>query len=101
MDVLVVGAGGREHALVWKLVASNAVNKVYCAPGNGGTALIAQNVAQEISSESECDHLAHWAYNNKIDLVIVGPEGPLKYGIVDTLLMFGVPVLGPTRAAAK
>ncbi len=101
MEILVVGAGGREHAIVWKLVASDGVGTVYCAPGNGGTALIAQNVAQEISTESECDHLAHWAYDNKVDLVIVGPEAPLKYGIVDTLMMFGVPVLGPTMAAAK
>lgn len=101
MEVLVVGAGGREHAIVWKLATSDAVGAIYCAPGNGGTALIAQNVAQEIATESDCDQLAHWAYNNQIDLVIVGPEIPLRHGIADSLMMFGVPVLGPTQAAAK
>src|SRR5690349_13819248 len=101
MKVLVVGAGAREHAIAWRLVLSPAVDAIYCAPGNGGTALIAQNLDMSIETESECDHLASWAFNNDIDLVIVGPEVPLSHGMVDTLMMFGVPVAGPTKAAAK
>ena len=101
MKVLVVGSGGREHAIVWKLVTSSAVDMVYCAPGNGGTALIAQNVGMPVATETDCDRLAEWAYNNKMDLVIVGPEVPLAHGMVDTLLMYGVPVAGPTRNAAQ
>lgn len=101
MKVLVVGSGAREHAIVWKLVLSNSVDTVYCAPGNGGTAMIAQNLDMGISSEPECDQLAGWAFNNRIDLVIVGPEAPLMHGLVDTLMVFGIKVFGPTRAAAR
>src|SRR5436190_11677409 len=101
MKVLVVGSGAREHAMVWRLALSPQVDMVYCAPGNGGTAVIAQNVNMAISTEQECDQLAGWAFNNQIDLVIVGPEVPLSHGIADTLMMFGVPVAGPTKAAAR
>lgn len=101
MKVLVVGSGAREHAIVWKLAASPNMNDIYCAPGNGGTALLAQNLAIGISTESECDRLAGWAFENRVDLVIVGPEVPLMHGIADSLLLLGVPVFGPTRAAAK
>ena len=101
MEVLVVGSGGREHAIAWRLATSSGVDTIYCAPGNGGTSMIAQNVAQPIKTEMECEQLAHWAYQNRIDLVIVGPEVPLRYGMVDTLMTYAIPVLGPTQAAAR
>lgn len=101
MKVLVVGSGAREHAIVWKLATSPRVDAIYCAPGNGGTAILAQNLAMPISTEAECDQLAGWAFNNSIDLVIVGPEVPLRHGIVDSLMLLGVPVMGPSQNAAR
>jgi phosphoribosylamine--glycine ligase len=101
MKVLVVGSGAREHAIVWKLATSQYVEDIYCVPGNGGTALLARNVAMPIATEADCDQLAGWAFKNQIDLVIVGPEGPLRHGITDSLIMLGIPVMGPTQAAAR
>ncbi|HEX8230433.1 MAG TPA: phosphoribosylamine--glycine ligase [Chloroflexia bacterium] len=101
MRVLVVGSGAREHALVWKLATSPGVTDIYCAPGNAGTGILAQNVDLPIGTESQCDILAGWAFDNRLDLVIVGPEVPLSFGIADSLMLLGVPVLGPTQAAAR
>ncbi|NLW40160.1 MAG: phosphoribosylamine--glycine ligase, partial [Tissierellia bacterium] len=80
MKVLVLGSGGREHALCWKLAQSNRVSKIYCAPGNGGIGEIAENV--DILPE-DIDGLVDFAKKKNIGLTLVGPEGPLVLGIVD------------------
>ena len=80
MKILVVGSGGREHALVWKLEQSAGVDGIYCAPGNAGTAEIAENV--EIKA-SDLPGLARFAKENRIGLTVVGPDDPLAAGIVD------------------
>ncbi|HIH09409.1 MAG TPA: phosphoribosylamine--glycine ligase [Candidatus Diapherotrites archaeon] len=97
MRVLVVGSGGREHALCWKLSQSRRVEKIYCAPGNGGTVQVAVNVG--ISSE-DIAKLLEFALKEKIDLALIGPEAPLVEGIVDAFEAKGVRVFGPKRAAA-
>src|SRR5277367_4082612 len=98
MKILVIGSGGREHALVWKLRQSPRVTKIYCAPGNGGIADEAECVAVDVKSLDSMVALA-----NKIqpDLTIVGPELPLMLGIVDEFTRRGWRTFGPTRAAAQ
>ncbi|MBL8378090.1 MAG: phosphoribosylamine--glycine ligase [Burkholderiales bacterium] len=98
MKLLVVGSGGREHALAWKLAQSPRVQVVYCAPGNGGTAGDArlENVAL-----TDLDALAEFAQRENIHLTVVGPEAPLAAGIVDVFRERGLPIFGPTRAAAQ
>jgi phosphoribosylamine--glycine ligase len=98
MRILVIGSGGREHALVWKLLQSPRVRVVFCAPGNGGIARVAQCVP--ISPD---DHAAivDFVRKEKIDCVVIGPEGPLASGMSDALLASGVGVLGPTHEAAQ
>ncbi len=98
MKVLVVGKGGREHALVWKLARSPRVSKVYCAPGNAGTALDAESFAAE---PHEFDRLIRFAKREGIDLTIVGPEDPLSAGIVDEFQKNGLRIFGPSKAAAR
>jgi phosphoribosylamine--glycine ligase len=98
MNILVVGGGGREHALAWKLAQSPKVQMVYVAPGNGGTALDARLKNLPITDVVE---LRHWAQNNKIGLTVVGPEGPLAAGIVDEFRAHGLRIFGPTQAAAQ
>ncbi|HQX52767.1 MAG TPA: phosphoribosylamine--glycine ligase [Planctomycetaceae bacterium] len=98
MKILVVGSGGREHVLVWKLTQSPLVENVYCAPGNAGTALDAENV--NIASD-DISRLLKFARDNAIDLTIVGPEAPLVAGIVDEFRRQNLTIFGPTAAAAK
>jgi len=98
VKVLVVGNGGREHALVWKLAQSPHVTKLYCAPGNAGSRQQAENVpiaADDIAA------LRRFALEQRIDLTVVGPELPLALGITDTFAACNLPVFGPTQAAAQ
>ncbi|HET7313891.1 phosphoribosylamine--glycine ligase [Salinisphaera sp.] len=98
--ILIVGGGGREHALAWKLAASPRVEHVYVAPGNAGTARMrdASNVAIGVD---ELDALRDFALDNAVSLTVVGPEAPLAIGIVDVFTAAGLPCFGPTRAAAE
>jgi phosphoribosylamine--glycine ligase len=98
MRILVIGSGGREHAIVWKLLQSPRVRVVFCAPGNGGIARVARCIP--ISPD---DHAAivDFVRKEKIDCVVIGPEGPLASGLADALLVSGVGVLGPTHEAAQ
>jgi phosphoribosylamine--glycine ligase len=97
MKVLVIGKGGREHALVWKLAQSPRVERVYCAPGNAGTARDGTNVPIEAT---DFDHLVRFAKRESVGLTVVGPEEPLARGIVDTFHKAGLRIFGPTREAA-
>jgi phosphoribosylamine--glycine ligase len=97
MKVLVVGGGGREHALVWKIAQSPLVEKVYCAPGNPGTAQLAENVAIGVD---QLDQLLAFAHESNIDLTVVGPEQPLSLGIVDLFESHGLKIFGPSQNAA-
>lgn len=98
MKVLVVGSGGREHALVWKLSQSPLVKKIFCAPGNGGIAKLAECV--DIKA-GDIEALAAFAEKEKIDLTVVGPEDPLVKGIVDAFTEKGLRIFGPTKKAAR
>ncbi len=98
MNVLVIGSGGREHALADKLAESSHVKKLICAPGNAGTARIAENVAIDIADHAA---LADLAIDRKIDLTVVGPEMPLCDGIVDRFESAGLRIFGPNKAAAR
>lgn len=100
MKVMVVGGGGREHALAWKIAQSPNVDAVYCAPGNGGTGLEPKCSNAAISAE-DVEGLARFARERKVDLVVVGPEVPLALGLVDRLEGLGVPAFGPSRQAAR
>jgi len=97
MKVLVIGGGGREHTLVWKLTQSPKVSQVFCAPGNAGTASISNNVA---IGDGDISELLKFAQENKIDLTVVGPEVPLVAGIVDTFEAAGLRIFGPNARAA-
>ena len=97
-DVLVVGNGAREHALAWKLRQSSAVNRLLVAPGNGGTASIAENVPIRAD---DVDGLFRLAQDRSVDLTVVGPEVPLALGLVDKFQEYGLAIFGPTRAAVR
>jgi phosphoribosylamine--glycine ligase len=98
MNILILGSGGREHALAWKIAGSPLADKIYCAPGNAGIAQEAECVALDIA-----DHAAVIAFakTSKIDLVVVGPEVPLCAGIIDDLEKAGVKAFGPSKWAAR
>lgn len=98
MNILVIGNGGREHALCWKLRLSTRVTNIWCAPGNAGTARVATNVA---ISATDIAEMLTFARSHEIDLTIVGPEAPLAAGIVDAFRDAGLRIFGPTRAAAR
>jgi phosphoribosylamine--glycine ligase len=98
MKVLVIGGGGREHALAWKLAQSSRVTRVFVAPGNGGTALDERLVNVPIT---DVVALREWAQKEHIALTVVGPEGPLAAGVVDEFRAHGQRIFGPTKAAAQ
>jgi phosphoribosylamine--glycine ligase len=98
MNILLLGSGGREHALAWKIADSVLLTKLWCAPGNAGIARVAECVSLDVA-----DHAAVIAFckANKVDLVVVGPEAPLAAGIVDDLAAAGIKAFGPSKAAAQ
>ncbi|MCM8796614.1 MAG: phosphoribosylamine--glycine ligase [Candidatus Omnitrophica bacterium] len=98
MKILVVGGGGREHALVWKVAQSKLANKIFCAPGNGGIAQIAECV--DIKAE-DIGGLINFARKERIDFTIVGPEAPLAAGIADEFNEQGLKIFGPVKKAAR
>jgi len=98
LNILVVGGGGREHTLVWKIAQSPRVRKVFAAPGNAGTAAIAENLNLR---PTDIEGLGKAAKEKGIDLVVVGPEAPLASGIVDFFDKLGIPIFGPTKAATQ
>ncbi|MFB6365991.1 phosphoribosylamine--glycine ligase [Paenibacillus elgii] len=97
MRILVVGGGGREHAICWALKKSPKVKELYCAPGNGGIASVAECVPIQVNQFEE---IAQFAMNHTIDLVVIGPDDPLSEGIVDHLEAKGLTVFGPRQNAA-
>ncbi|HKM17429.1 MAG TPA: ATP-grasp domain-containing protein, partial [Limnochordia bacterium] len=98
MRVLVIGSGGREHAICWKLMQDDPELELFCAPGNGGIGEIATLVPIPVT---ETQQLLSFALEHKIDMTIVGPELPLSLGIVDMFQDAGLPIFGPTRLAAE
>jgi phosphoribosylamine--glycine ligase len=98
MKILVIGSGGREHALAWKLKQSSVVDRIFCAPGNGGTSQLADNVA---IPAADLTKLARFAKENAVDLTVVGPDDPLAAGIVDLFIAEKSRVFGPTKSAAR
>lgn len=96
--VLVIGSGGREHALAWKLAQSPQVVKVYIAPGNAGTALVGENVDIGFT---DSENLLHFAQDNQIDLTVIGQEAASEAGVVDAFQREGQSIFGPTKSATK
>ena len=97
MKILVIGQGGREHTLVWKLAQSPLVQKIYCTPGNAGIA----QISEQIQIDDDFAKLADWAESDNIDLTVVGPENPLAAGIVDVFNERGLKAFGPNKKAAQ
>ncbi len=95
---MVIGSGGREHALAWKLAKSTEAKRIFCAPGNAGTESIAENI--QIAA-NDLPELARFAKENRIDLTVIGPDDPLALGIVDLFEAEGLRVFGPSKSAAR
>ena len=98
MKVLLIGSGGREHALAWRLADSPRVTRLFCAPGNPGTAAIAENIAV---AATDFDGIEKFVRRSGIELVVIGPEDPLAGGLSDRLVEAGVKVFGPSKEAAR
>src|ERR1044071_1270954 len=98
MKLLVIGSGGREHALTWKLKQSPHVDRIFCAPGNAGTGEIAENVATQATDLKD---LVRFAKDNRVDLTVVGPDDPLATGIVDLFANEKLRAFGPDKSAAR
>ena len=98
MKVLIVGGGGREHAIAWKISQSPKVSRLYCAPGNGGIASLAQCVPIKAM---DIEGIVEFAKSEGIDLVVVAPDDPLAAGMVDALESAGIRAFGPNKAAAE
>lgn len=98
MKIMVIGGGGREHALAWKIAQSPRIERIYVAPGNAGTSLIAENLNLQ---PTDIDGLGRAAVSKGVDLAVVGPEVPLALGIVDHFDSLAIPTFGPTKAAAR
>jgi phosphoribosylamine--glycine ligase len=98
VDVLVIGSGGREHALAWKLAQSPRIGELFIAPGNGGTRKVGENVP---IPATDIDALLRFAAEKRIGLTVVGPDDPLSLGVVDAFQKRGFRIFGPTQAAAE
>lgn len=98
MKILVIGGGGREHALIWKIAQSNKVDKIYAAPGNAGIGEIAENVDIPVT---DIEALVTFAKDKSVDLTVVGPEVPLVMGVSDAFIEAGLKIIGPKQAAAQ
>ncbi len=98
MRVMVIGSGGREHALVWKLLQNSKIEKIYCIPGNAGIASIAECVPE--IAPTDISRLLNFATSKKIDFTVVGPEAPLSQGVTDAFQSQGLKIFGPTKQAA-
>ncbi|MBF0183667.1 MAG: phosphoribosylamine--glycine ligase [Magnetococcales bacterium] len=97
MKILLIGSGGREHALAWKIARSPLLDKLYCTPGNAGIAMMAECLPFAVEEESA---ILHWLQAHPVDLVVIGPEGPLVSGLSDRIRQQGIAVFGPSQAAA-
>jgi phosphoribosylamine---glycine ligase len=98
MKILVVGSGGREHALTWKLKQSHRADRIFCAPGNAGTAEVGENIA---IPATDLPALVRFAKENQIGLTVIGPDDPLAAGIADLFVTEGLPIFGPSKSAAR
>jgi phosphoribosylamine--glycine ligase len=98
MNVLLIGSGGREHAIAWKLAQSKQLSKLFIAPGNPGTAQCGENIS---ISTNDFDKLLNFSRQNNVELVVIGPEDPLAAGIVDIFEAEGIKAFGPSGKAAQ